>query len=250
MKYFIAKTVVFLMDPNHWLILSILAWVLVRRPVFRRRLLWISLIWLAVLTNGWFYKTVMRRWQIPPVALNQTYQTGILLAGISGESYHGVGMFGPAADRFIQTVKLYHSGKIQRVIITGGDGSLLQRGFKEAYFLRDEMKASGVPDSVIVVEANSRNTEENARFTRSICDSLQWKGPYVLISSAMHLRRAAALFQHQGMDVVLYPSNYEKVGKHTDWTDYVLPDFSLLSKWNLLLKEMIGYTANRFKGIG
>lgn len=236
------------MDPGHWVLVAVALWFIVRKPVFRKRLVWTTLVVLFLLTNGWLYKTVMRWWQVPPQSLSQPYQSGILLAGISSESYHGVGVFGPAADRFIQTVKLYHNGQIKRILITGGDGSLLQRGFKEAIFLKAEMVASGVQDSVIVVEPNSRNTYENAVYSKRLLDSLGWKGPYVLISSAMHLRRAKGLFEKQGMEVVLYPSNYEKVGKYTEWTDYCIPDFGLLSKWNLLIKEMVGTFVNRLTG--
>lgn len=240
MSYFFAKAFTVLINPNNWFLIYFFLFFLMKKGMLKKRIMITGFVLFIFLTNGFVYKTVMKAWQPAPVVLNKKYDVGVLLAGISSLSLYDEGYFGPSADRFIQTVKLYHSGKIDKVIISGGDGTVLQNGFKESVFLKKEMIASGVPDSLIFIDAVSRNTNENAVYTKMLCDSLHIKQQLVLITSAWHMRRATMLFQKKGIDIMPFPCNYEKSEKSLSFSDCIIPDLGLLQKWNLLFKEIFG----------
>jgi uncharacterized SAM-binding protein YcdF (DUF218 family) len=189
-------------------------------------------------------------WQSAPVSMPDTarYSTGIILGGLSGYDRKNQGFFSLAADRFIQTANLYHRGIIEKILITGGTGSLLQREPPEAFFLKQEFIRNGVRENDIIIEPRSRNTYENAIFSKQILDSLQLKPPFVLVTSAMHMPRSEAVFRKAGVGFISYPCDYTVIDEGFDLTDYIAPDVVLLKKWSLLIKEIVGLVAYRITG--
>ena len=73
--------------------------------------------------------------------------------------------------------------------------------------MRFILNALGVPDSAIWIEDQSRNTYENAIYSKNI---LANKGitEVLLVTSATHMPRSVALFQKAGMAVVPAPSDF------------------------------------------
>jgi uncharacterized SAM-binding protein YcdF (DUF218 family) len=68
-------------------------------------------------------------------------------------------------------------GTIKKILISGGDGSLLQNKPKEADFLFKEFPKQGIADSNLIVEKFSKNTYESALEAKRFVDSLHIKGP-------------------------------------------------------------------------
>lgn len=148
--------------------------------------------------------------------------------------------FNGAADRFIQAFKLYKAGEIQHILVSGGNSKRKHKTFKEATWVKQELVSMGVPDSEIFTEDYSKNTMDNAINSKKILDSLHLQPPYLLITSAYHMPRAALLFNKAGIITDPYSCNY--------WAGYdgfsfalLLPQLNALNKWESLLKETIGY---------
>ena len=93
------------------------------------------------------------------------YQAGILLGGVSSYGKDSVSYFGDASDRFIQANKLYSSGIIKKIIVSGG--RIDDNQPKEAGFLKQQLIESGVPKADVITEDQSKNTFENAVFTNA-----------------------------------------------------------------------------------
>ncbi|MGB4399127.1 MAG: YdcF family protein, partial [Daejeonella sp.] len=106
--------------------------------------------------------------------------------------------FGKGADRVVHAIQLYKAGKIKRIIISGGSGALVGKKVPEAEHLKKVFLFSGVPDSVLYIESESRNTVENARFSKRLIDSLQLQPKFLLVTSAFHMPRAMGCFQKAG----------------------------------------------------
>jgi uncharacterized SAM-binding protein YcdF (DUF218 family) len=103
--------------------------------------------------------------------------------------------------------RLYHAGKAPRVIVSGGtDARRDDRPEAQAMqvFLRD----LGVPASALLLEDRSINTRENARYTAAL---LQPRGQrhVLLVTSALHMRRAVALFEAEGLKVTPAATDHE-----------------------------------------
>ena len=76
--------------------------------------------------------------------------------------------FGSRADRLLQTVALYKSGVIKKILVTSGSADLLDTKIKEADLVKVYLREIGIPDSVILIENQSRNTLENAKFSKAM----------------------------------------------------------------------------------
>ncbi|MFX8316368.1 hypothetical protein ABTL66_19205, partial [Acinetobacter baumannii] len=82
---------------------------------------------------------------------DQKFSAAILLCGMGGFDTDGNFNFGFAADRFIQTEKLYHAGIVHKIIVTGGVGSLnISKEPDEASFIKKELILSGVKEEDIL----------------------------------------------------------------------------------------------------
>lgn len=250
MFFTLSKVFFFLVEPSSWiLILLIWMWVSHSKKT-KQRLLILTLVIGYLFSNTFLYNKAVVAWQPKPVTLSpgKVYSAGILLGGLSGFDAQGRGYFNESADRFIETQKLYHQGFIQKVLVSGGSGLLVGNDPKEADFLKIQLIASGVLEKDIIVENMSRNTYENAIFSKRILDSLQVKGPYALITSAVHLPRSIKVFTKAGMTVIPYPSDYRGIASTYTLKDLLIPDLSLLKNWSILLKEIVGIKVYQLTG--
>lgn len=250
MFFILSKILLFLLSPAFWVGLFIVWSFFTRREKRKKWFRIIAVILFVVFTNPWLFNTCVRAWQPSPVDLpkGKTYSAAILLGGMMMSDRFGRGYFGPDADRFIQATKLYHSGFVQRIVLSGGSGSLLRKEPMEADQLRQQLLMQGVPDSVIITENSSRNTFENAIYSKKIVDSLRLAAPYVVVTSSVHIPRAEAAFKKAGMDVIMYPAAYKQVDHQKTFDDYVVPSVGLLTNWNYFLKEVVGLTVYRWTG--
>lgn len=250
MFFILSKLLLFLLIPFTW-IMILLIWIYFAKSARLKRKLTILTVCITVIfSNPWFYKKATLAWQTSKKNLspNEAYEVGILLTGMVQFDKYNQGFFGSASDRFIQTAALYHTGKIKKILVTGGSGSLLYDYPAEAEYLKNVLVSNAVPEKDIIVEPLSRNTYENAIFSKKIIDSLQLKPPFLLITSAFHMPRSSAVFKKAGIQFVPYPCDYKVVEEKFSVDDVLMPDAKLLKNWSDLLKEIIGLAAYKITG--
>ena len=250
MFFILSKVLYVLLYPISW-ILILWVWRWRSRTATTRKRLLISMIVLGIVfSNPFLYRSFVMSWQPVPKSLPDTahYSAGIVLGGLSYYDKKDSGFFGPSADRFIQTANLYHRGIINKVLITGGTGNLMQREPPEAIFLKQEFIRNGVNEKDIILESRSRNTYENAIFSKRVLDSLKLQPPFVLVTSAMHMPRSVAVFKKAGINFISYPCDYTVIDERFDIDNYIIPDISLLKKWSWVIKEVVGFVAYRLTG--
>ena len=100
-----------------------------------------------------------------------------------------------AADRVWYGAQLYKAGKARLIILSGGSEPGLDLT-SEAAAMRVLLLDLGVPSSAMLLEEKSRNTRENAGFTGQMLKERKLKH-ILLVTSALHMRRAIALFRAQ-----------------------------------------------------
>ncbi len=186
-------------------------------------------------------------WDTPPPKDADTahYNCVIVLGGFSNSNRNGGGYFNPSADRFLQGIKLLLNKKAGHILITGGNGNLAPGGFREALWVQKQLKEFNIPDSTVLIESNSRNTVENAKYTKQLLDSAHLASPYLLVTSAYHMPRSLMIFKKMGLNVIPYPANYITRNNKVEASDFV-PDAGVLYNWNTYIKEIIGYVVNSF----
>src|SRR5262249_33896539 len=125
--------------------------------------------------------------------------------------------------------------------VAAGNGYITKHDFKEADFIKQKLVEAGIPAEVIFSDPDSRNTKENAINSKKIIDSVHLAGPFLLISSAMHLPRAQLAFTKQGIPKKLYPCDISSKNTGNNiLSDYLLPSASALSDWDNFIKELLG----------
>jgi uncharacterized SAM-binding protein YcdF (DUF218 family) len=116
-----------------------------------------------------------------------------------------------AGDRFVETAVLARRLPGAKVVVTGGSGALLLTGEPDGDIAPRLLEALGVARNRMVLENQSRNTEENARFTREILQPDSGQN-WLLVTSAFHMPRSMALFRKAGFEVIAWPVDYRTAG--------------------------------------
>jgi len=247
MFFTLSKLLLIFILPFTWIAVCLIASLIVRKPHLKRRFFTAAMILLLIFTSPFLINQFAKLWDIKPVPLkNQTYSCVIVLGGFSGVDANGEGVFNLSSDRFIQALKLVTTGKATHILVSGGNGNLLAGGFRESDWVKTQLELLKVPDSCIVVENRSRNTLENAAFSKSILAQKHLQPPYLLVTSAFHMRRALGIFKRQKIEVVPYPCNYLAGNGEFTITD-LIPDAGPLNAWNFYIKEVAGSIVNYFK---
>jgi uncharacterized SAM-binding protein YcdF (DUF218 family) len=112
--------------------------------------------------------------------------------------------------------------------------------------VRELWLSLGVPAEQMVFEEKSRNTWENAVFTRDLVKPKPGE-TWLLVTSAWHMPRSVGIFRHVGFPVVPYPVAYRTFGDGREFRGYV----SILDRLALLdlgVREWIGLLAYRLAG--
>jgi len=153
-----------------------------------------------------------------------------------------------ASDRLIDAIRLYKKGKVKKILFTGGSGSLHHQDITESQIARLIFLDLGVPEEDLILEDKSRNTYENALYSKELLDKTPWKS-YILITSASHMKRSEAVFQKAGFqDLFLFPTDYRSLREDLSFWDKILPS---PGSWELLSvssKEWIGIWVYSWKG--
>ncbi|RYD72704.1 MAG: YdcF family protein [Sphingobacteriales bacterium] len=251
MFFVLSKIFSFLISPFTWLLIWVILFMLIKNPKWKKRFKWIAISWFLFFSNPYIIHQLNLKWQMPARELKQgeVYDAGIVLGGfVQFNDKEKKGYFGAASDRFLQAVRLYKLGHIKKILVTGGSGNLMHQEYKEASFAREQLLQFGIPAQDILIENESRNTFENAVLSKKIADSAGIQPPFLLITSAMHMRRAEKVFSKAGLPVVDFPSNFTEMDFPMSFTGAIIPSFNAMNEWDNLLKEAIGLQVYKWTG--
>ena len=252
--FVLLKILLYLFRPLIWILILFIIALFTKSERRKKTFFVIGVTVLFFFTNPFIIRKCIEWYEVKPIALSAVpkYNAGILLGGmVSYNKYDDEGYFNPAADRFIQTALLYKTGHINNVIVAAGNGYITKNNFREALFIKERLIELGIPPDKIFTDTSSRNTLENAQFSKKIIDSFTIQGPYLLISSAMHLPRAQKVFKKAGIDASLFPCDFvSKRFSNNFFEDCLLPSSYALSQWDNLIKEVVGILTYKITGKG
>jgi uncharacterized SAM-binding protein YcdF (DUF218 family) len=115
--------------------------------------------------------------------------------------------FGEGVERILAGIRLVQEGYGDVLIISGGSGNIYDQTKSEAILLRQFAIDLGVPEENILIDANSRNTHENAVNTKAILEQHGISGS-ILVTTASHLPRSMGCFKKLGLDPIPYPVDF------------------------------------------
>lgn len=252
MFFLLSKLLHYLLSPAVWLVALLLAAGLARSPRGQRRWRRAALLLLLIGTNGALANEALRAWELPPVPLAglARHDAAVLLTGITvpDKSPHDRVYLGAGADRLTHALWLYRAGKVRRIIVSGGSGSVLGAAQTEARDLATLLRLADVPARDILLEDRSRNTRENALYTRQLLAAHPDLKTLILVTSAFHERRALGCFRRVGLAVTPFPAGYATTDRHLTPDYWLVPSVEALAQWSRLLHEVAGYLTYRAAG--
>jgi uncharacterized SAM-binding protein YcdF (DUF218 family) len=148
--------------------------------------------------------------------------TGIIVLGgaIGSElsAARGTPVLSGSAGRIIATIVLARQYPQARIVYSGGNASLVLTGGIESDYAIELFERLGIARSRIVAERQSRNTIENAEFSKELIQPKPGER-WLLVTSASHMPRAIGVFRRAGFPVEAYPVDWRTRGP----IDLVLP---------------------------
>jgi uncharacterized SAM-binding protein YcdF (DUF218 family) len=249
MFYALSKIFVVFFYPLSWIFLLLLVAVITKVPHRRKRILIAAVVLLFLFSNTFLLNAFAKAWDIRtmPPTIGKPYSCGIVLGGFASEDDRGEGYFNGSSDRFIEAAKLKTTNRVAKILISSGAAFLTEYKWNEADYVATQFKALNFADSAVLVENKSRNTLENAAFSKKVLLAHHLAPPYLLITSAFHMRRALYTFKKTGLDVVPYPCDFIAGKEKGSFLDALIPSASTLYNWNLYTKEVIGLVTYSLK---
>lgn len=253
MFYIISKLAAFLIKPLDLLALLGIYSLFTKNPVRKRRAFRILIFGFFFFSNQWIINQLAWGWETArysPSVITEPYDFGILLGGYTQmNAAIPPGLLASyRADRLTTTLQLYKSGKIRRILLTGGSSRIIGDALPESPVVRQYLLEVGVPDSAIIVDDRSRNTRENAQFSKTLIDSIMPDAHCLLITSAWHMRRAHACFEKVGLHCAPFGTDFITETSGGNPLKWIEPDWRAFMKWDYLIKEWIGYMVYKAKG--
>ena len=154
---------------------------------------------------------------------------------------HGVAVVGGAADRIIAAAALGHRYPETRIMFTGGSANLVSDGAREADYAASLFESLGIRRERLIMERGSRNTEENAEFSKALA-AFKPGERWLLVTSAYHMPRSVGLFRKAGFPVEAYPVDW-RVGGSGDLLQFTSMSLYGLERANLGIREWMGLIA-------
>lgn len=210
-----------------WLLAIAIAW------------LW---LWSTPVFGDWLRATLEQRYPAVSVDSLPAADAIVLLGGAvqpAAPPERPYPDLGAAADRVWHTARLYHAGKAPFILVSGGTLPWSGADLPEAEAIADILRQLGVPNSALILETRSRTTRENRDDSLPI---LRAHGAHriLLVTSALHMPRAMALFARSGLELIPATTDFEishPINTHLlRW----FPDAQALADSTRAFKEYLG----------
>lgn len=219
-----------------------------------KRSLWTGIILLWLFSNQFISNQIMLAWEpeFKEFSEIKNHEIGIVLTGVTNlsKTAYDRTFFNKGADRITQALQLYRMGKIKKILITGGQGLNPTNSNSEALLLKNFLLMTGVPEVDVMIEDQSKNTAQNAEFTKVFLqkNGISTDQKFLLITSAFHMYRSKGCFDKVGLKTETFPTDYYSHDTKYDLPAFIYPNPASIETWHKLSKEWIGIIVYKLVG--
>lgn len=252
MFFTLSKVLFFLIQPVVWL-LTLLIWSFLTKSLQKRKWLLIASVFtLLIFSNQFLFNEVSKAWEgkiEASIRPNDRFEVAIVLGGISEyDQARNQQAFFANSERLLNILPLYQSGIIKKILFAGGSGRLTDDKV-EAVSIRDYLISIGVRAQDILIETQSRNTYENAKYSIELMNKNNIRGKALLSTSATHMYRSLACFKKLGFEISPFPVDYVSQENSTLSVDYLfIPNPKIMDYWYWLFHEWVGIITYQLMG--
>jgi uncharacterized SAM-binding protein YcdF (DUF218 family) len=173
----------------------------------------------------------------------------VLGGGIDPDPSAGRGeaVFSSSAGRLIAAATLAHRYPNLRIVYSGGSANVIgDTSIKEADYAVLVFEGLGISRDRLKLERASRNTFENAEFSKEVAKPKPGER-WLLVTSAFHMPRSIGVFRKAGFAVEAYPTDWRLAGR-ANFARF--SPFPVTGFWytDLALREWTGLVAYRLTG--
>ena len=159
---------------------------------------------------------------------------------------HGTPVIRSAADRIVSGAALARKYPNARVVFSGGSPNLISNDAREADYAAMVFDSLGIDKSRLIMERRSRNTLENAEFSKALAVPKPGER-WLLVTSAYHMPRSVGLFRKAGFPVEPYPVDW-RIRDTSDLASFTTLATEGLIRTDIATREWIGLVAYRLNG--
>lgn len=208
----------------------------------------LSFVWLFTITYAPFanallysYETIYPTLHTAPKDIKYIYVLG---NGVHTDDAHPITsqVHEVSSVRLNEGIRLYRQLNEKPMLITSGYSGLYDP--TPGAIMQERLAlALGVKKEKIHVEPKPKDTQEEAEAAKKYIGD----APFILVTSASHMKRAVQFFRHEGLDPIPAPTNHLAQIKHPHYTDIFSPN--ALRKTHHVWHEILGLLWQKIKGI-
>ncbi len=145
--------------------------------------------------------------------------------------------------RLAEAAAIHRKAPDTKLIFSGG---AYNDPASNAQVMAEVARSIGIDDKAIVLEERPLDTKDEAK----ILSEKVGKKPFVLVTTASHMRRSVALFKKQGTAPIPAPTGHRVMDsgkKETGWQSF-FPKSSNLEKTEVLFHEYLGLIWAKWRG--
>ncbi len=144
--------------------------------------------------------------------------------------------------RLVEGVLLYRKNPGSKLIVSGGR---VDASISDAEVMANVAEAMGVPHQDIILENQSRDTEDEARVLKPMVQN----NVFILVTSASHMLRSMRLFESHEMHPIPAPTDFLVRDAEAFNPDLLFPAPSALTKATRAVYEYLGLAWLKLKGV-
>lgn len=214
MSFVLSKILWILLQPSNLLLLALALAVLAGWRRLALGLVAVLALVVVLPVGLWLVAPLEARYPQPSAMPDEV--SGIIVLGGAQDpvitAHHGRLAVNDAAERLIEGLALAYRYPEARLVFSGGTAALfpaetIERDVNEIF-----VALMALDRDRVVYEDRSRNTWENALFTRELVTPEPGE-TWLLVTSAAHMPRSMGIFERIGWTVLPWPVDYRAAGR-------------------------------------
>lgn len=201
-------------------------------------LLWAG-AWSLPATSLWLGGYLENIYPYQPAAQVQHADAIVVLGGYTAQNRSNWFLQDTArktSARVERAADLYKAERAPYIVLSG---AALDGGVSEAQMMAQTLKALDVPASAALMENNSQTTQQNGEYTARLLENRNFK-EVLLVTSALHMPRAMAIFRKQGVNVIAAGAAPQITAPDTPGFSRWKPSMLALQSSRSIIKEYVG----------
>jgi len=205
----------------------------------------VSLVAFIICSTAWLPKKITRylEYQYPVVIVVDPSIHWVVVLGGGQMRWANLAanhlLYSPSIKRLIEGVRLFRLLPAAKLLLSGGG-----EGRPEAVDLAVLASWQSIPADKVELEINSSNTAEQAVAIKKLLNNQ----PFYLVTSAIHMPRAMALCQQQGLHPLAAPTDYTVYWDDAPWKRLYIPNAGNVRRMNIAWHEILGQIWSKMVG--